>query len=325
MKQLVQCELCPRNCILDENQKGECRIRINIGGKLYTVTYGHPCSIHVDPMEKKPLYHFLPATPILSLATVGCNFHCKNCQNWEISQAEPYQYETEFTEPVEIANLAIHHKCPSVAYTYTEPLAYYEYTYDCCKAAVEKGLKNVLVTAGYINEEPYKQLLQFVHAANIDLKSFSEEFYRTVCDGTLKPVLKTLELTKKAAVELEVTNLVIPTLNDKDEDIQKLSNWVAVNLGKDTPLHFSQFYPQYKMTHLPPTPLETLIKARQIAQNEGLQFVYIGNIIHREGSNTYCPSCKTLLIERYGFNVLTNNIVDGSCPKCRTKIYGTWK
>lgn len=325
MKQLVQCELCPRNCILDENQKGECRIRINIGGKLYTVSYGHPCSIHVDPMEKKPLYHFLPGTPILSLATVGCNLHCKNCQNWEISQAEPYQYETEFTEPTEIANLAIQYKCPSVAYTYTEPLAYYEYTYDCCKAAVEKGLRNVLVTAGYINEEPYKQLLQLVHAANIDLKSFSEEFYRTVCDGTLKPVLKTLELTKKTGVELEVTNLVIPTLNDKDEDIQKLSNWIAANLGKDTPLHFSQFYPQYKMTHLPTTPLETLVKARQIAQNEGLQFVYIGNIIHREGSNTYCPSCKSLLIERYGFNVLANNITNGGCPKCGTKIYGTWK
>lgn len=325
MTALVKCELCPRYCILDHGQKGECRIRVNIDGKLYAVTYGYPCSIHIDPVEKKPLYHFLPGTPILSLATVGCNLHCKNCQNWEISQAEPYQYETEFIEPEKISVLAVQYQCPSIAYTYTEPLAYYEYTYECCKISAEKGLKNVLVTAGYINEEPYKRLLPFVHSANIDLKGFSEEFYRTVCDGTLKPVLKTLELTKNAGVELEVTNLVIPTINDKEEDLQKLSAWVSKNLGRETPLHFSQFYPRYKMTHLPPTPLETLLKARQIALNEGLQHVYIGNIIHRESSNTYCPSCKTLLIERYGYNILQNNISNGKCPKCHREIYGIWQ
>jgi len=294
-------------------------------GKLYAVTFGHPCSIHIDPMEKKPLYHFLPGTPILSLATVGCNLHCKNCQNWEISQAEPYQYETKFIEPENIVSLAIQYKSPSIAYTYTEPLAYYEYTYECCKISAEKGLKNVLVTAGYINKEPYKRLLPFIHSANIDLKGITDEFYRTVCDGTLKPVLQTLELTKNSHAILEVTNLVIPTLNDKEEDFQKLSSWIAQNLGKDTPLHFSQFYPRYKMTHLPPTPLETLLKARQIANNEGLYFVYIGNIVHRDSSNTYCPSCNTLLIERYGYNILQNNITQGKCPKCNTEIYGIWQ
>ncbi len=322
---LVKCDLCPRYCVLDKGQKGECRIRVNIDGKLCAVTYGHPCSIHIDPVEKKPLYHFLPGTPILSLATVGCNLHCKNCQNWEISQAEPYQYKTEFIEPEEIVNLALRYQCPSIAYTYTEPLAYYEYTYECCKISAEKGLKNVLVTAGYINEEPYKRLQPFVHSANIDLKAFSDEFYRTVCDGTLKPVLRTLELTKNAGIELEVTNLIIPTLNDKDEDFRKLSEWIVKNLGKDTPLHFSQFYPRYKMTHLPPTPLETLVKARKIAMDAGLQFVYIGNVIHRESSNTYCPSCKFLLIERYGYNILQNNISQGKCPKCGAEIYGIWQ
>lgn len=324
MNNLVQCELCPRECVLAPNQKGDCRIRVNIDGKLIATTYGHPCSIHIDPIEKKPLYHFLPATPILSLATVGCNLHCKNCQNWEISQAEPYQYETEFISPQTIADLTLKYKCPSVAYTYTEPLAYYEYTYDCCKVIAEKGLKNVIVSAGYINEKPLRELLPLIHGANIDLKGFSEDFYKTVCSGTLKPVLRTLELTKKAGVEVEVTNLVIPTLNDTDDMFRQLSKWIKENLGKETPLHFSQFYPRYKMTHLPPTPLDTLIRAREIALSEGLLFVYIGNIIHRESSNTYCPTCKKILIERYGFNVLQNNLVNGKCPQCNTEIYGIW-
>lgn len=325
MEKLVQCELCPRYCILAPGQKGECRIRVNIDGKLFALTYGHPCSIHIDPVEKKPLYHFLPGTPILSLATVGCNLHCKNCQNWEISQAEAADVETEYISPKDIVRLAIQFKCPSIAYTYTEPLAYYEYTLDCCKSAVEAEIKNVLVTAGFINEEPYKTLLPFVHSANIDLKGFSEKFYREVCDGSLKPILKTIELTKNAGVELEITNLVIPTLNDKEEDFRELSKWIVSTLGADIPLHFSQFYPRYKMTHLPPTPLETLIKAREIAISEGLKYVYIGNVLHRESSITYCPNCKKELIERYGFNVIKNIVKDGKCPECGTSIYGVWR
>ncbi|MCX8066117.1 MAG: AmmeMemoRadiSam system radical SAM enzyme [Candidatus Hydrogenedentes bacterium] len=325
MVNLIQCELCPRYCILAPGQKGECRIRVNVDGKLTALTYGHPCSIHIDPMEKKPLYHFLPGTPILSLATVGCNLHCKNCQNWEISQAEPTDIETEYISPQDIVNLAIKYKCPSIAYTYTEPLAYYEYTYDCCKYAFEVGVKNVLVTAGFINEEPYKLLIPLIHATNIDLKGFSEKFYQEVCDGSLKPILRTLELTKQAGKELEVTNLVIPTLNDSDEDFRQLSKWIASNLGADTPLHFSQFYPRYKMTNLPPTPLETLIRAREIAISEGLLYVYIGNIRHRESSITYCPKCKSELVERYGFNVIKNLLNKGKCPYCGTLIYGVWE
>jgi len=321
----VQCELCPKLCLIEPGQSGECRVRINIDGVLRTVVYGYPCSMHIDPVEKKPLFHFLPGTGILSIATVGCNLHCKNCQNWEISQANPEDVPAVFCPPERLVALTKRNNCPSLAYTYTDPIIYYEYTYDAAKLAKEANIRNVLVTAGYINEGPWKKLLEYVDAANIDLKGISDDFYRQVCSGTLKPVQNALIVAKASGILVEVTNLIIPTLNDKPEQIRQLTRWVKVNLGGETPLHFSRFSPRYKMRHLPPTSLKTLDMAREIAMEEGLNYVYIGNISSKEGQNTYCPACKSLLIERSGFTILQNRLKDGYCPDCGREIYGVWK
>ena len=321
----VQCRLCPKNCIIGHGQSGDCRVRINIDGVLRSVVYGFPCSIHIDPVEKKPLFHFLPGSRILSIATVGCNLHCKNCQNWEISQANPQESRAVSCGPAKLVELAKEQKCPSVAYTYTEPIVYYEYTYDSAKLARDKGIRNVLVTAGYINAEPWKELLRFVDAANIDLKAMTNDFYREICSATLEPVLDALVLAKASGVMVEVTNLIISTLNDKDEQIRELARWVRANMGSETPVHFSGFFPRYKMRHLPPTSLKTLTKAREIAMSEGLAYVYIGNVLSEEGQNTYCPGCKKLLIERKGYTITQNHVDSGQCPECKREIYGVWK
>jgi len=321
----VQCELCPKMCIIEPGQSGECRVRINIDDVLTTVVYGFPCSIHIDPVEKKPLFHFLPGTSILSLATVGCNLHCLNCQNWEISQANPEDTPAAPCPPHKLVELAKKNRCLSLAYTYTDPVVFYEYTYDSAKMARQNNIRNVLVTAGYINPEPWQELLKYVDAANIDLKGITEEFYRDVCSGTLKPVLDALVLAKASGILLEVTNLVIPTLNDKPEHLRRLVRWVRQNLGSETPMHFSRFSPRYKMRHLPATSAKTLDMARQIALEEGLHYVYIGNILSAEGQNTYCPSCKSLLIKRSGYTILQNRLSRGCCPDCGKEIYGVWQ
>lgn len=305
-------------------QSGECRIRVNLDGKLTAVTYGHPCSVHVDPVEKKPMYHFLPGTGILSLATVGCNLHCKNCQNWEISQENPENVRASELGPEQIPGLAVEHGCPSVAYTYSEPLAWYEYTLDGCMRVRDAGLRNVLVTAGYANRAPLEKLYRYVDGANIDIKAMSDGFYRDVCGATLKPVLDACTLAKSAGVWVELTNLVIPTLNDSDDDFRKLAQWVVENMGQDTPLHYARFFPQYKMRNLPATPAATLDRAKQIAQDEGIRYVYVGNLERPEGNNTYCPSCRRLLVERRGFGVVRNEIAGGRCPGCNTEIGGLW-
>ena len=321
----VQCELCPKLCLIDPGQSGECRVRINIDGVLRTVVYGYPCSMHIDPIEKKPLFHFLPGTSILSIATVGCNLHCRNCQNWEISQANPEDSQAAQYSPEVLVETAKNYNCPSIAYTYTDPIVYYEYTYDSSKLARAAGLRNTLVTAGYVNAEPWKRLLQYVDAANIDLKGMTDEFYRRVCSGTLKPVQEALVLAKASGILVEVTNLIIPTLNDGRDDIRRLCAWLKANLGGDTPLHFSGFYPHYKMRHLPPTSLKTLEIARQIGMSEGLEYVYIGNLSSKEGENTYCPGCRKVLIRRRGYTILANRLEDGRCPDCGKEIYGVWK
>ncbi len=321
----VQCELCPKICLIEPGQSGECRVRINIDGVLRTVVYGFPCSTHIDPIEKKPLFHFRPGTKILSIATVGCNLHCKNCQNWEISQANPEDTKAHALPPEKLVQATKYYNCPSLAYTYTDPIIFYEYTYDTAKLARQANIHNVLVTAGYINPEPWKRLLEYVDAANVDLKGITEEFYIQVCSGTLKPVQQALVLAKASGILLEVTNLIIPTLNDKPEQIRQLAHWVKANLGSDTPLHFSRFSPRYKMQHLPPTSPKTLDMAREIAISEGLHYVYIGNIQSKFGQNTYCPGCKILLIERIGYTILQNRLKDGCCPDCGKEIYGVWK
>lgn len=323
-EQLVQCELCPKGCIVGPGQSGDCRIRVNRDGIMTAVTYGFPCSLHVDPMEKKPLYHFLPGTGILSLATVGCNLHCRNCQNWEISQRNPEDAEVFPLPPEALPALARRQGCPSVAYTYTDPAAYYEYALDACRLCREAGLKNVLVTAGYIREEPWRELCRVVDAANIDLKGMTDEFYRSVCDGTLQPVLEALVLAKSLGVEVEVTNLVIPTLNDRDEDLGALVRWVKEHLGAETPLHFSRFHPQYQMRHLPPTPEATLRKAFQLARAEGLAHVYVGNVDLPEGRHTICAGCGAVLIRRSGYVILENRLQNGQCPECGKELYGKW-
>lgn len=321
---LVQCELCPKGCLIAPGQSGECRIRVNVDGKLVAVTYGYPCSVHIDPIEKKPLFHFLPGTATFSLATVGCNLHCKNCQNWEISQENPENVAAEHLPPERIAALSKAEGCRSVSYTYTDPSVYYEYTLDSCIAAREAGLKTVLVTAGYLNPEPVKKLYRHVDAARIDLKAMTEEFYRDVCSATLAPVLNTCVMAKSLGCHVEIINLIIPTLNDGDADFKKLCKWLVENLGKETPLHYSRFFPQYRMENLPPTPDETLDRACTIAKSEGLQFVYQGNVRNHHYENTSCPSCGKLLIERVGYEVLQNNVSNGKCPACGTAIYGVW-
>ena len=320
----LQCDLCPKGCIMEPGQSGECRIRVNADGKLLAVTYGHPCAVHVDPVEKKPLFHFLPGTGILSIATVGCNLHCKNCQNWEISQANPEETPAAELAPDDLARLATQHDCRSVAYTYTEPLVYYEYTLDSCRYVKTEGLRNVLVTAGYINEKPLRQLCEYVDAANIDLKAMSDSFYRDMCKAILKPVLNALVVSKSLGVGIEVTNLVIPTLNDSDKMLRDLSRWIAQNLGRETPLHFSRFFPQFQMKNLPPTPAETLDRAKQIAQGEGLHHVYIGNITRPGAEDTFCSNCQERLVQRYRYRVAENRIESGRCPDCQTEVYGIW-
>lgn len=321
----VQCQICPKQCIIPPGSSGDCRVRVNIDGILRAVTFGFPCAVHIDPVEKKPLNHFLPGTQAFSIATAGCNLHCRNCQNWEISQAPADQTPAYQIPPEKLVLLAEQNHCASIAYTYTDPVVYYEYTLACSRAAQERQLKNIMVTAGYINRKPFKELCKYLHAANIDLKAFSDKFYRNVCGATLKPVLNTLVTARECGILLEVTNLVLPTLNDSDRDITALCRWIKSALGADTPLHFSRFVPRYRMRNLPPTPEKTLARARQIAKAEGLNYIYTGNLLNPNWQNTVCPHCKKLLIRRVGFYVRENHIVNGRCPGCNHKIYGVWE
>ena len=321
----VQCELCPRYCVLTEGQSGECRIRVNLKEELIALTYSRPCALHTDPVEKKPLFHFLPGSKILSLATAGCTLHCKNCQNWEISQSNPEVVEAYVLSPREVVETALRESLPSIAYTYTDPVAFYEYALDTCIEAENKGLKNVLVTAAYANAAPFKNLLKYTDAANIDLKAFSERFYKEVCRGSLKPVLDNLVLARDAGIHVEVTNLLIPQMNDTEDEIKALSRWIKENLGMDTPLHFSRFFPRYQMQHLPPTPSATLLKAREIAQAEGIRYVYIGNLYENPQEITFCPFCRKELIVRIGYVILLNHLSSkGVCPQCNHPIGGVW-
>ncbi len=324
MKTKIRCTICPKGCELGSGEIGDCRVRQNIGDKIRCITYAQPCSLNVDPVEKKPLYHFLPGSSILSIATAGCNLHCKQCQNWQISQTGQTFSSASDVYPDDVVRLAQQRNCPSIAYTYTEPLVSYEYTYDCCKCASESGIRNVLVTAAFINPDPLRNICRYVDAANVDLKSFSDDFYRDVCGARLQPVLKALKVMRASGVMLEVTNLVIPTLNDSAEETRQLCDWIADNLGEVTPLHFSRFFPQNQLKHLPPTPTETLLRARNIALAAGLKFVYLGNMSDEAGESTWCPTCEMLLVQRHGYHVVKNRIKDSSCPGCHSIIHGIW-
>jgi pyruvate formate lyase activating enzyme len=322
---IIRCDLCPKRCMIEPGQSGECRVRVNLDDRLLAVSYGHPCTVHVDPIEKKPLFHFLPGTSSLSLATVGCNLHCKNCQNWEISQQNPEEVAASPLPPDKVPQLAVEHGCASVSYTYTDPVVYYEYASDSSIYARQAGLRNALVTAGYINEQPWRELCRKVDAVRIDLKALSDTFYQEICGATLQPVLDSLVIARTLGLHIEVINLLIPTLNDSDQEIADLCRWLVTHLGREIPLHFSRFFPNYQMKNLPPTPAATLLRARQIARDSGLFYVYLGNILIADGENTYCPQCGRLVVERRAYKVLQNHIDKGGCRYCQQQIYGVWQ
>ncbi len=320
----IKCKLCPKSCQIAPGERGNCRIRYNSGDKLIALTYSRPCSIHIDPIEKKPLFHFYPGSKILSLATAGCNLHCKNCQNWQISQCNPEDIPAYKLTPEEAIDLSKRYDCEMIAYTYTEPLAFYEYTLDTSTLARAHGLKNVLVSAGYLNREPLKKIYSCTDAANIDLKFFNDKLYRQITTGTLKPVLEALVLAREMNVWLEITHLIIPTINDNFSQIEKMCIWIRKNLGADVPLHFSRFKPLYLLQNLPETPYKTLKRAHLIAKENGIKYAYIGNILSCEEESTFCSNCGAILIKRIGYKILEYNIVNESCSFCNTIIPGRW-
>ena len=320
----IQCRLCPRECIVPPGGRGFCGVRENRGGKYYSLVYGNPCAVHVDPVEKKPFFHLLPASTSFSIATAGCNFRCKFCQNWEISQVLPddtYNYELPPDRVVELAKKA---GSRSIAYTYVEPTIFYEYMLETARLAREEGILNVYHSNGFINPEPLLELCQYLDGANIDLKAFTEDFYLRMAQGRLAPVLRTLKTLKGKGIHLEITNLVIPTHNDTPETVRKMCAWIKDELGADTPIHFSRFYPLYKLRNLPPTPVTTLERNRKTAMDAGLEYVYIGNVPGHEGERTYCPRCKKLLIFRQGYSIGEVNLAKGKCKFCGKPIAGIW-
>lgn len=320
----VQCNLCAHRCKINEGKKGICLVRENRDGTLYTLVYGRTISQHVDPIEKKPLFNFYPGTTAYSIATVGCNFKCQFCQNWEISQMvrDEHLIMGNESSPELIVENAKKYGSKSIAYTYTEPTIFFEYAYDTAKLAHEVDIKNVFVTNGYMTEEAIKKIEPYLDAANVDLKSFSDDFYRKLCGAKLQPVLDALKLMKKLGIWVEVTTLIIPTLNDSSEELREIAKFIVNELGEGTPWHISRFYPAYNLTDKPPTPIETIHKAREIGLNEGLKYVYEGNVPGSTGENTYCPNCKNLIIERLGYQIINKATKDGKCPYCESRIYG---
>lgn len=313
---IPKCEICPHFCVISPGERGRCRVRENIDGRLYATNYGQVASLALDPIEKKPLYHFYPGSNILSVGTVGCNLECGFCQNWALVQGEMEVVPLSPEEMVEKAKEWQKNNNIGLAYTYSEPLMWYEYVLETAELAELAGLKNVLVTNGFINPQPFLTLLPFIHALNIDIKGFTKEYYRDICGGRLEPVLKTAELAKKHA-HVEITTLLVTGLNDSPEEIQQLVSWIYNHLGEDTPLHFSRYFPQFKMER-PPTPLETMEIARDIAARK-LKYVYLGNAWELEGSNTVCSRCGQMLIRRQGFGSVIN-LKDQKCPECGEKI-----
>jgi len=321
----IQCTLCPRQCQVGPGGRGDCRVRENRQGVYHSLVYGNPCAVHVDPVEKKPFFHLLPASRSFSIATAGCNLHCKFCQNWEISQAGPEETFNFDLPPQRVASLALEQRCASIASTYVEPTIFIEYLIDVGKAARPKGILNTCHSNGYINPHPLNDLIPHLDAACIDLKGFREEFYRDLSEGTLEPVLNTLKALVRRKVHLEIVNLVIPTHNDQPPLIEAMCRWIARELGPQIPLHFSRFYPLYRLKNLPPTPVATLESARSLALKAGLHHVYIGNIPGHEGEHTYCPQCRKLLVRRRAYQVLEVNLKKNRCPQCDREIYGIWE
>lgn len=320
----VKCGICPNECTLNPGEESDCHNRIVVDDKLYSIAYGNPCAIHIDPIEKKPLFHFHPQSTAFSIATAGCNFACLNCQNWEISQRSPKDTKNYDLMPDKVVETCIGHNCSTIAFTYSEPTSFYEYMFDTAVLAHEQNIRTVWVSNGYMNPKPLQKLMPYLDAANIDLKAFDETIHLKLTGGKLQPVLDTLLTLKENNVWLEITNLVVPSWTDDYKMIRNMCKWLVTNGLDDYPLHFSRFSPLYKLTQLPATPLNTLIRARDIAQEEGCKYVYIGNVPGKGFEDTHCPECHKTVIERRGYAILNNYIKNGKCGFCGATINGVW-
>jgi pyruvate formate lyase activating enzyme len=320
----VMCRICPNECVLKEGETSKCNNRIVHDSKLYTMAYGNPCTVNIDPVEKKPLYHFLPGSKAFSIATAGCNLVCLNCQNWQISQTSPDKTRNFDLMPQQVVDECIKNNCTSIAYTYSEPVTFFEYVFDTASIARKAGIKNIFKSNGYINPEPLKKLCSVIDAANIDLKAFTESTYLKLTGGKMQPVLDALKVLKDQGVWLEITNLIVPDWTDNESDIREMCRWLSDNGFKNTPLHLSRFYPLHKLEQLPPTPVEVLKAAYKIASDEGLKYVYTGNVPGDEISDTKCPSCGRTVVVRQGYRISTNTIINGKCSKCGNMVDGIW-
>jgi pyruvate formate lyase activating enzyme len=321
---IVKCLLCAQECTIKEGERGICRTRMNVAGTLRSLSYGRPISVHVDPIEKKPFYHYRPGSNAFSLATAGCPLQCKFCQNWEISQARPEDFRAKFVPPETVVRATKHRKAPVIAFTYNEPTVFTEYLTDIARIAAQHGLYCVLISCGFMNKEPLDEMCDVLDAIKIDLKGFSKDFYRNVCKAELEPVLQSIKHVKKRGVHLEIVNLVVPTLNDSTTMLTELAKWVVGEVGPDVPVHFTRFHPDYKMLNLPPTPVATLEKAYDIAVAEGIRYPFVGNVPGHRGNHTYCPTCKKAVIVRVGFFITEKHLINGRCEYCDEPIAGVF-
>lgn len=321
----TQCNICPRNCKLSEGQAGFCQVRKNIKGEITLVSYGYNTGLAIDPIEKKPLYHFLPGSKVLSFGTLGCNMGCQFCQNWHISKSKADPTQTNYTPPEKIVEIAKKMGCKAVAFTYNDPVVFFEYALDTAKLCRDNGLKTIAVTAGYISPEPRKEFFKYIDAVNVDLKAFSEEFYKKNCLSELAPILETIKyIHDKTNCWMELTTLLIEGENDDEEQIKLECDWIVDNLGVNVPLHFSAFHPAYKFMDKPVTKASTLLKAYQIAKNAGIRYVYSGNIVDDKTSTTYCHACLKPLIIRRGYEIEENKVQSGHCGFCAAKCAGVF-
>jgi pyruvate formate lyase activating enzyme len=321
---VVKCTLCAQRCVIREGDRGRCRARMNVGGELRSLVYGRPVSVHVDPIEKKPFYHFLPGTAAFSLATAGCPLHCKFCQNWEISQARPEDFDGDFVPPENIVKASVTRNAPVIAFTYNEPTVFMEYLTDIARIARKDDISCVMISCGFMNEKPLDEMCSCLDAIKIDLKGYNKEFYRRVCGAELDPVLRSIKHVARSGIHLEIVNLVVPTLNDSDEMLTELSKWVVGEVGPDVPVHFTRFHPDYQMLNLPPTPVATLERAYEIARAQGMNYPFVGNVPGHPGNNTYCPQCGEAVITRKGFFVSNMHLKNGKCTGCGETIAGVW-
>jgi pyruvate formate lyase activating enzyme len=324
-KRMIRCVLCPRGCVVSDGQRGHCQVRENRAGTFYSLVYSRVCAAHVDPIEKKPFFHFLPGSTAFSVATAGCNVNCTFCQNADISQSRPEQLPADYLTPQQIAGLARRFGSPAIAFTYGEPTVFAEFVMDTAAAAREIGIRSVVVSNGYIQRAALQTAYAGMDAVKVDLKAFTERYYRDVVRARLKPVLETLVNLRTLGIWSEIVYLVTPTLNDSETELTAMARWIKANLGADVPLHFSRFHPDYRMQELPATPLPTLERARAIAQAEGLHYVYIGNVPGHPAQNTHCPKCRQVVVERVGFAANRVLLQDGCCAACGEPIAGVWQ